>query len=138
MSYDRPLLIGYKTLVINVFHMSSEIFTFTQQKKRKKIPKGKTMFYRTFKISLLIPTTHMCELNSCRKYFSRIKFFGKCNRVVIVSSEIFISSMGMSYFFMGYYILRRETLKTEVVISSPDKGLSFDIHIYFTKLRITS
>lgn len=137
MSYDRPLLIGYKILVINVFHMSSEIFTFTQR-KNEKIPKGKTMFYITFKISLLIPTIHMCELNSCRKYFSRIKFFGKCNRVFIVSSEIFISSMGMSYFFMGYYILRRETLKTEVVISSPDKGLSFDIHIYFTKLRITS
>lgn len=106
--------------------------------KTKKNSQRKNNVYRTFKISFLIPTIHMCELNSCRKYFSRIKFFGKCNRVFIVSSEIFISSMGMSYFFMGYYILRRETLKTEVVISSPDKGLSFDIHIYFTKLRITS
>lgn len=66
------MIIGYKTHVINVFHMFSEIFTFTQRKNEKKIPKEK-LFYRTFKISFLIPTIHMCELNSCRKYFSRIK-----------------------------------------------------------------
>lgn len=106
MSYDRPLLIGYKTLVINVFHMSSEIFTFTQRKNEKKIPKEKQHLKFPTKIKelsirfkiligFLIPTIHMCELKFSYKIIFSYKIFGKSNMVFIVSSKIFISSMGM-------------------------------------------
>lgn len=106
--------------------------------KTKKNSQRKNNVYRTFKISFLIPTIHMCELNSCRKCFSRIKFLENVIGFSLFPVRNLFLLWECHIFFMGYYILRRETLKTEVVISSPDKGLSFDIHIYFTKLRITS
>lgn len=112
------MLIGFKTLVINVFHMSCEIFTFTKRKKKFQTKNNCFIEHlefptkikeRSIGIKILIgflnPTEnhifileyYMCELNSCRKYLSRI---GNINPVGFLENLIRFSLFPVRYLFL--------------------------------------